>query len=435
MIVLETALPAKFAATIVEALGREPERPAALRGIEQLPKRFEVMPADAEAVKRYIAAHCRRAARMKVVGFCGYSGSGKTTLVEQLIRPLQAAPASASRSSSTRTTSSTSTIRARTRGATARPAPSRSSSPPTGAWRRSASSSARPSRRCTSCSPSWSTCDWVLVEGFKHADLLKIEVWRAGDRTSRCSIRTIRSSSRSRPTAPSALPEPTAAAAARPERRRCGRRSSCSTMPSAMTTIPASLTEPAPPLLTLDEALARLLAAVAAAAGDARSRSRPSTRSAACSPQDVVLGARRAAGRQHARWTATRCAAPTCPRAGTVLPVSQRIPAGSRRRAARSRHGGAHLHRRAGAGGRRRGRDAGAVRGGRAAGVRIDAVPQPRPVDPPPRRGRARGARRAAARRAPDAAGARPRGLGRRRDAARDARGRGSRCSRPATSW
>jgi len=23
-------------------------------------------------------------------------------------------------------------------------------------------------------------CDWVLVEGFKHADLLKIEVWRAG---------------------------------------------------------------------------------------------------------------------------------------------------------------------------------------------------------------------------------------------------------------
>jgi len=55
MIVLETALPAKFAATIVEATGREPERPAALRGIEQLPKRFKVMPADAQAIKRYIA--------------------------------------------------------------------------------------------------------------------------------------------------------------------------------------------------------------------------------------------------------------------------------------------------------------------------------------------------------------------------------------------
>lgn len=56
-LVLETALPAKFAETIVEALGREPGRPAALEGIEKLPKRFEVMPADAERVKRYIATH------------------------------------------------------------------------------------------------------------------------------------------------------------------------------------------------------------------------------------------------------------------------------------------------------------------------------------------------------------------------------------------
>jgi threonine synthase len=57
MIVLETALPAKFAETIVEAIGREPERPAALRGIEQLPKRFVVMSADAAAVKAFIAAN------------------------------------------------------------------------------------------------------------------------------------------------------------------------------------------------------------------------------------------------------------------------------------------------------------------------------------------------------------------------------------------
>jgi len=54
MIVLETALPAKFAETIVEALDREPDRPAALQGIEALPKRFRVMPADAAAVKTYI---------------------------------------------------------------------------------------------------------------------------------------------------------------------------------------------------------------------------------------------------------------------------------------------------------------------------------------------------------------------------------------------
>ncbi len=56
-IVLETALPAKFAETIVEAIGREPDRPAAMRGIELLPKRFEVMPADATAVKAFIAAN------------------------------------------------------------------------------------------------------------------------------------------------------------------------------------------------------------------------------------------------------------------------------------------------------------------------------------------------------------------------------------------
>jgi threonine synthase len=56
MIVLETALPAKFAETIVEAIGREPDRPAAMRGIETLPKRFEVMPADTAQVKAFIAA-------------------------------------------------------------------------------------------------------------------------------------------------------------------------------------------------------------------------------------------------------------------------------------------------------------------------------------------------------------------------------------------
>ena len=59
MLVLETALPAKFAETIVEALGIEPERPEALRGIEQLPKRFKVMPVDAQAVKDYIAQNCK----------------------------------------------------------------------------------------------------------------------------------------------------------------------------------------------------------------------------------------------------------------------------------------------------------------------------------------------------------------------------------------
>ena len=56
-LVLETALPAKFAETIVEATGRQPERPAATLGIEDLPRRFTAMPADAGAIKRYIADH------------------------------------------------------------------------------------------------------------------------------------------------------------------------------------------------------------------------------------------------------------------------------------------------------------------------------------------------------------------------------------------
>jgi threonine synthase len=57
MIVLETALPAKFAETIVEAIGREPDRPAAMQGIERLPKRVEVMARDEAAVKACIAAY------------------------------------------------------------------------------------------------------------------------------------------------------------------------------------------------------------------------------------------------------------------------------------------------------------------------------------------------------------------------------------------
>ena len=58
MIVLETALPIKFSETIVEALGRQPDRPPQFEGIEALPKRVHVMPADAEAVKNYIVRHC-----------------------------------------------------------------------------------------------------------------------------------------------------------------------------------------------------------------------------------------------------------------------------------------------------------------------------------------------------------------------------------------
>jgi threonine synthase len=57
MIVLETAQPVKFGETIREALEREPERPAAFEGLEALPQRFEVVPADAKRVKDFIAGH------------------------------------------------------------------------------------------------------------------------------------------------------------------------------------------------------------------------------------------------------------------------------------------------------------------------------------------------------------------------------------------
>ncbi len=58
MIVLETALPIKFAATIVEALGREPDRPSAMIGIEELPRRVTLLPADVQQIKGFIATHC-----------------------------------------------------------------------------------------------------------------------------------------------------------------------------------------------------------------------------------------------------------------------------------------------------------------------------------------------------------------------------------------
>ncbi len=57
MVVLETALPAKFEDAIVEALGQKPERPADLEGLENLPQRFVVMDADVDAIKQFIVEH------------------------------------------------------------------------------------------------------------------------------------------------------------------------------------------------------------------------------------------------------------------------------------------------------------------------------------------------------------------------------------------
>ena len=57
MLVLETALPIKFAATIEEAIGRVPDRPASFVGIEDKPQRVTMMAADVNQVKDFLAKH------------------------------------------------------------------------------------------------------------------------------------------------------------------------------------------------------------------------------------------------------------------------------------------------------------------------------------------------------------------------------------------
>ena len=57
LICVETALPAKFAATIREAIGRDPARSAVWRGLEARPQHSTTLAADPQLVKSFIAAH------------------------------------------------------------------------------------------------------------------------------------------------------------------------------------------------------------------------------------------------------------------------------------------------------------------------------------------------------------------------------------------
>ena len=54
VVCLETALPVKFAETIREAVGHDPQRPAHLAGLENLPQHVTELPVDAELVKQLI---------------------------------------------------------------------------------------------------------------------------------------------------------------------------------------------------------------------------------------------------------------------------------------------------------------------------------------------------------------------------------------------
>lgn len=58
MVVLETAQAAKFAATIHEAINQTPDRPDELRGLEDLPQRVTVLPADVAQVKAFTQRQC-----------------------------------------------------------------------------------------------------------------------------------------------------------------------------------------------------------------------------------------------------------------------------------------------------------------------------------------------------------------------------------------
>lgn len=57
MVVMETAQPVKFAATIEEALHIEPPMPERVAGLMDKPRRCQVVPADAQVVKDYIVQH------------------------------------------------------------------------------------------------------------------------------------------------------------------------------------------------------------------------------------------------------------------------------------------------------------------------------------------------------------------------------------------
>ena len=115
---------------------------------------------------------------MKVIGFCGRSGSGKTTLLEQLIPVLRAA---GQRVSVVKHAHHDFDI----------------DHPGKDSWRHrkaGAFETVIASNRRLAIVREYeveaetsvhqmlaelSGCDWALVEGFKHADLPKIEVWRA----------------------------------------------------------------------------------------------------------------------------------------------------------------------------------------------------------------------------------------------------------------
>ena len=57
LVCLATAHPAKFDEAVIKATGEPPERPESLAGIEDKPRRVEVLPADAAVIRAFLANH------------------------------------------------------------------------------------------------------------------------------------------------------------------------------------------------------------------------------------------------------------------------------------------------------------------------------------------------------------------------------------------
>lgn len=115
---------------------------------------------------------------MKVVGFCGVSGSGKTTLIEGVIAALKARGQRVSviKHSHKRFEidhAGKDTFRHREAGAYEVMIASRER------LARVISFDAPVELGVHDLIARMEPVDWLLIEGFKHADLLKVEVWRA----------------------------------------------------------------------------------------------------------------------------------------------------------------------------------------------------------------------------------------------------------------
>ena len=117
---------------------------------------------------------------MNVVGFSGYSGSGKTTLVEQLIARLcvtgqRVSVVKHAHHAFDIDQPGKDSYRHRAAGAFEVVVASRKRL----AKIREYEVEAEPTAH--QLLAELYECDWALVEGFKHSDLLKIEVWRAAN--------------------------------------------------------------------------------------------------------------------------------------------------------------------------------------------------------------------------------------------------------------